>query len=50
MAAPKIAGTIRSKNPLKGAVEILPVSSFVSPAAAAASAVAARSLSHLSFL
>ena len=26
MAAPKIAGTIRSKNPLKGAVEILPVS------------------------
>ena len=30
MPAPKIAGTIRSKNPLKGAVEVLPVSlSFV---------------------
>lgn len=25
MPAPKIAGTIRSKNPLKGAVEVLPV-------------------------
>jgi hypothetical protein len=25
MAAAKVSGTVRSKNPLKGAVEILPV-------------------------
>ena len=25
---PKVTGTVRSKNPLKGAVEILPVSSI----------------------
>jgi hypothetical protein len=25
---PKVTGTVRSKNPLKGAVEILPVRSF----------------------
>jgi hypothetical protein len=25
-ATPKVTGTVRSKNPLKGAVEILPVS------------------------
>jgi hypothetical protein len=28
-AAPKVTGTVRSKNPLKGAVEIIPVSSHV---------------------
>jgi len=26
---PKVTGTVRSKNPLKGAVEILPVSCVV---------------------
>jgi hypothetical protein len=25
---PKVTGTVRSKNPLKGAVEIIPVSSY----------------------
>lgn len=30
-STPKIAGTIRSKNPLKGAVEVLPVRTSYAP-------------------